>query len=494
MEAPADGAERAHVRFEPEGQEVRVPAGTPVFDAASWNGIAIDSTCGGHGTCKKCKVRVVDGELPISTVDPRAFTPDELNDGWRLACRAPARGELVIQVPPLQTRPKAALVGVGRHVILRPSVQKRHLVLDEPSLEDQRSDLQRVMDALDDLEPRVELGVVRTLGKILREAMFDVTAVVCDDELIAVEPGDTTARRFAIAFDLGTTTVVATLLDLDTGTPVAVRSMLNRQQPYGADVISRVSATMFDEGALAALEGRAHETLAELTGEVCEEAGIDPREVYEIVVCGNVTMTQLALGIDPEPLSMAPFIVAAHDLPPATAADFGVAVHPRAPAVVFPSLGAYVGADIVAGMLASGLVRDKRLRLFIDVGTNSEIALGSHERVLATAAPAGPAFEAAQIRCGMRAAEGAIEGVQVAGDELELQVIGDVDAVGLCGSGLVDCVAELVGAGLLDHSGRFVPDETAAEIAPEVSKRLTRIGEERVFMLADTVYLSQRDV
>jgi uncharacterized 2Fe-2S/4Fe-4S cluster protein (DUF4445 family) len=489
-----DGSARVRLRFEPDGADVRVPSGTPIFDAASWNGIAIDSTCGGHGTCKKCKVRIEDGAVPVSTVDPRAFSPDELREGWRLACRAPAREDLVVHVPPLQTRPKAALVGVGRHVILRPAVQKRHLVLEEPTLEDQRSDVKRVLDAIDDLEPNVGLDVLRTLGKTLREAQFDVTAVVCDEELIAVEPGDTTGRRFAIAFDLGTTTVVATLLDLETGQPAAVKSMLNRQQPYGADVISRVSATMLDDQALPALEARAHETLAELAGEVVEEAGVDPAEVYEIVVVGNVTMVQLALGIDPEPLSMAPFIVAAHDLPPATAKDFGVAVHPRAPAVIFPSLGAYVGADIVAGMLATGLVRDKRLRLFIDVGTNSEIALGSHDRVLATAAPAGPAFEAAQIRCGMRAAEGAIEGVKISGDAIELEVIGDVDPVGICGSGLVDCVAELVRSGLLDHSGRFVPEETAADIAPSLAERLTKIGEERVFMLAGNVYLSQRDV
>jgi uncharacterized 2Fe-2S/4Fe-4S cluster protein (DUF4445 family) len=500
-EAPGDGAERARVRFEPEGAEVRVPSGTPVFDAASWNGIAIDSTCGGHGTCKKCKVRVVEGELPVSTVDPRAFTPDELNDGWRLACRAPARGELVIEVPPLQTRPKAALVGVGRHVILRPSVQKRHLVLEEPSLEDQRSDLARVMDGLDDLEPRVELPVLRTLGKVLRESSFDVTAVVCDDLLIDLEPGDTTARRFALAFDLGTTTVVATLLDLETGQPAAVQSMLNRQQPFGADVISRVSATMLDEGALDALQARAQETLAQLTHEVCAEARVDPGEVYEITVCGNVTMTQLALGMDPEPLSMAPFIVTTHEFPQLLAADLGVPVHTRAPAFVFPSLGAYVGGDIVSGMLATGLTRDKRIRLFIDVGTNSEIALGNQEGVVATAAPAGPAFEAAQIRCGMRAAEGAIEGVTVGEDDLSIEVIGDVEPVGLCGSGLVDAVAELVGAGLLDHSGRYVDEEKAASLAPSLAPRLTKIGDERVFVLAwrgndpaDSIYLTQRDI
>jgi uncharacterized 2Fe-2S/4Fe-4S cluster protein (DUF4445 family) len=500
--APDDGAQRVRLRFLPDGAEVRVPSGTPVFDAASWNGIAIDSTCGGHGTCKKCKVRVVSGELPISSVDPRAFTTQELRDGWRLACRAGARSDLVIEVPPLQTRPKAALVGVGRHVILRPAVVKRHLVLQEATMEDQRPDLQRVLDALDDLEPYGSLELLRELGGVLRKAHFDVTAVVCDQELIAVEPGDTTARRFAIAYDLGTTTVVATLLDLEAGQPLAVRSMLNRQQPFGADVITRISATMMDSGALQALRDRAHETVAELTAEVCAEAEVAPEEVYEITVCGNVTMMQLALGIDPEPLSMAPFVVATHTFPPASAADFGAVVHPRAPAFVFPSLGAYVGGDIVAGMLATGLTRDRRLRLFIDVGTNSEIALGSVDRVVATAAPAGPAFEAAQIRCGMRAAEGAIEGLRIADDGLALDVIGDIEPVGMCGSGLVDAVAELVHIGLLDHSGRFVPDEDAAErFAPDLAKRLTKIGEERVFVLhwrgedpADAVFLSQRDI
>ncbi len=499
--SPHDGAERVRLRFLPDGAEVRVPSGTPIFDAASWNGIAIDSTCGGHGTCKKCKVRILSGEVPISSVDPRAFTTEELRQGWRLACRAGARTDLVVEVPPLQTRPKAALVGVGRHVILRPSVQKRHLVLDEPSMEDQRSDLQRVLDALEDLEPFASLEVLRSLGGILRRSHFDVTAVVCDQELIALEPGDTTARRFAIAFDLGTTTVVATLLDLESGQPLAVRSILNRQQPFGADVITRISATMMDDTAARSLLERAQETMAMLCDEVCAEAAVAPHEVYEITVCGNVTMMQLVLGIDPEPLSMAPFVVAAHELPPARAHDFGVTVHPRAPAFVFPSLGAYVGGDIVAGMLATGLTRDRRLRLFIDVGTNSEIALGSAERVLACAAPAGPAFEAAQIRCGMRAAEGAIEGVRIDEDALVLDVIGDVEPVGMCGSGLVDAVSALVHCGLLDHSGRLIPDEDAAALMPALATRLTKIGEERVFVLhwrgddpASSVYLSQRDV
>jgi len=498
---PADGAERVLLRFLPDGTEVRVPSGTPIFDAASWNGVAIDSTCGGHGTCRKCKVQVLRGEVPISPLDPRAFSPQELREGWRLACRAPAREDVVVSVPPLQTRPKAALVGVGRHVILRPAVQKRYVELEEPTMEDQRSDVQRLLDAIDDLEPHVGLEVVRKVGRVLRDSHFKVTAVIVDEEMIDVEPGDTTGRRHALAFDLGTTTVVATLLDLEAGQPLAVHSMLNRQQPFGADVISRISATMLDPATLDQLRSRAQESLAQVASEACEEAGVAPEEVYEIALCGNATMMHLALGIDPEPLSMAPFVVTAHQLPPTRAADFGVTVHPRAPAFVFPSLGAYVGGDIVSGMLATGLARDRRIRLFIDVGTNSEIALGCNERVLATAAPAGPAFEAAQIRCGMRAAEGAIEGVTIADDALELQVIGDAEPMGMCGSGLVDCVAELVRAGLLDHSGRFIPDEDAAELSPRLAQRLTKIGEERVFVMhargedpADGIYLSQRDV
>jgi uncharacterized 2Fe-2S/4Fe-4S cluster protein (DUF4445 family) len=466
-------------------KEARVPAGTTVFDAASWNGVAIDSTCGGHGTCKKCKVRVVSGDAEISPVDPRAFSPDELRNGWRLACRAAAQEDMTIEVPPLQTRPKAALAGVGRHVILRPAVQKRYVELEEPTLEDQRSDLERLLDAMDDVEPRVPLEVVRTLGGTLREADWKVTAVLADDVLIGVEPGDTSGHRHAIAFDLGTTTVVATLLDLETGQPRAVRSILNAQQPFGADVISRISSTMLEDGALERLQAHAHETLRTLTDEVCTEAGVEPRNVYEVVVTGNVTMIQLALGIDPEPLSMAPFTIAARRLPEASAGDFGLAVHERAPAILFPALGAYVGPDIVAGILATGLTLDRRVRLFVDVGTNSEIVLGSSARALACAAPAGPAFEAAQIRCGMRAADGAIEGVKLVDGELELTVIGDVEPQGLCGSGLVDAVAELVGAGILDHSGRFVAGS---------SERLGKVGEETVFHLADGVYLSQRDV
>jgi len=475
-----------------------------VFDAASWNGIAIDSTCGGHGTCKKCRVRVTGGAVPVSPLDGRAFTPDELRDGWRLACRAVAAADLGIEVPPLVTRPKAATVGVGRQVILRPAARKRYLELAEPTLADQRTDAERVLDAVDDLEVRIDLAVLRTLGRVLRDADFRVTAVIVDDVLIGVEPGDTTAALYGIAFDLGTTTVVATLLDLATGTPLAVASMLSKQQPFGADVITRISAVMMDPAALGTLSRLARETLAELAAEVCAAAGIDPEQVCEVAIAGNATMTHLLLGIDPEPLGVAPFIMSARLLPEVlAAADLDLPAHPRARAFCFPAFGAYVGGDITAGLLASGMDRDSRTRLFIDIGTNCEIVLGSRDWLLATAAPAGPAFEGAAIRCGMRASDGAIEVVTMTRDAVALQVIGDVEPAGLCGSGLVDAVASLVAVGLLDASGRFVPEEQAAILAPGLAPRLTMNGAERVFVLhwlgepgdvARSVYLSQRDV
>ncbi|MFC4785811.1 ASKHA domain-containing protein [Nocardioides sp. MAHUQ-72] len=508
-QAVHDGTGRVELAFTvesggeapPTHRAVRVPPGVTVFDSASWNGIAIDSTCGGHGTCHKCRVRI-EGPSPISRHDVRTFSREQLDDGWRLACLVQATRDLAVEVPPLTTRPKAATVGVGRQVILRPALQKRYVELDEPSLSDQRTDLDRLLGAIDDLAPVADLHVLRRLPGVLREGDFKVTAVVVDEALVDVEPGDTTAERYAIAFDLGTTTVVATLLDVATGTPLSVTSMLNRQQPFGGDVITRISATMLDPEALGRLSTAAGETLAQLAEQVCREGGVDPARVYEVAVAGNATMTALALGIDPEPLGVAPFVMSTSQPPSVLATDLGLALHPRARAYLFPALGAYVGGDIVAGMLATGMDRDKRTRLFIDVGTNCEIVLSDGEKILSTAAPAGPAFEGGAIRCGMRAADGAIEVVKL-GDTVELSVIGDVEPRGLCGSGLVDAVSELVRVGLLDPTGRFIPDERAAEEVPALADRLTRIGEERVFVLHrpypdaktdECVVLSQRDV
>ena len=400
-----------------------MPPGVTVFDAASWNGIAIDSTCGGHGTCKKCKVQVARRHACRSRAwTSRAFSRRPARataGGWPASPRPPS--DLAVDVPPLidpaqgrdgRRRP-AGDPAAGHPEAVRRAGRARRWPTSAPTCE-------RLLAAIDDLELRADLHALRRLPTVLRAADFKVTAVVVDEALIDVEPGDTTEQRYAIAFDLGTTTVVATLLDMATGTPVAVHSMLNKQQPFGADVITRISATMMDPAALDRLRALAHETLDELAREVCAEGGVDPAEVYEIALAGNATMTALALGIDPEPLGVAPFIMSTRD----AARDAGrrprARPSTRAPGRwCSPRSAPTSAATSSPGCSPPGMDRDKRA---------AAVHRRRHQlrdRARATATGSSPRrrppvrrSRAAPIRCGMRAADGAIEVVKLgAGDE-----------------------------------------------------------------------------
>lgn len=490
------------VTFFPSRLVTHTPEGTTLFNAANWAGLPIDSTCGGRGTCGKCKVRLLEGTCPITGADQRFLSEAELTGGWRLSCRAAIHADCVADVPRLMTSPRAALLGYGQHVILDPNVAKIHLQLAEPSLEDPRSDFTRVAGALraEGYEVRAGLATWQALPKTLRDNDFSITAVICGDELIAVEPGDTTDRVYGLALDVGTTTVVGALVDLKTGAIAAVRSELNGQAPFGADVISRVSHTMLHEDGLALLQARVVETINLLLDRLLDVSGVARENVYEAVAVGNATMLHLLLGIDPEPISVAPFVPAIEQEVTLPVAEIGLRLHPQARLSTLPHLGAYVGADIVAGVLATGVARneDGRLRLYVDVGTNGEIVLGSSKRTLATAAPAGPAFEGAQIRCGMRASEGAIEGVRIA-EDVSLQIIGgDVQPLGICGSGLVDAVAEMVKCGLVDTSGRLLrPEEARGRMPDSLVDRLVTVDGVRAFLLSarkEDIVLTQPDI
>jgi uncharacterized 2Fe-2S/4Fe-4S cluster protein (DUF4445 family) len=493
------------IRFLPSETVTNAPEGTTIFNAANWMGLAIDSTCGGRGTCGKCKVRVLKGNAPIREADRKFIGEAQLAEGWRLSCRAVLHSDCVVDVPRLMGHPKAALLGYGHHVILNPNVAKVYLQLSEPNLEDQISDLGRVRVALDKegYDVRSTLAVWRTLPKILRENNFQVTAVIVGDELIAVEPGDTRNANYGLAVDIGTTTVVGAIVNLNTGAVEAVKSALNRQASFGADVISRVSHTMMEQNGLAELQTRIIETLNELLDQLTAQSGIAREQIYESVVVGNATMLHLLLGIDPEPISVAPFIPAITQAVTFRAADIGLRLHPEARVSTLPHLGAYVGADIVAGILATDLTRnqDAQLRLLIDVGTNGEIVLGSLKRTLATAAPAGPAFEGAQIKHGMRASEGAIEGVRITEQgNVILQIIGggQIKPLGIAGSGLVDAVAEMYRAGLVDASGRLIrPEDARGKLPESLIERLVMIDGVRAFRLSDAesnIILTQQDI
>jgi uncharacterized 2Fe-2S/4Fe-4S cluster protein (DUF4445 family) len=485
---------KLEVTYQPFDRTTRVPPGTTVFSAAHWIGLPIDSTCGGRGTCGKCKVRVLGADMEVTTADHRQLRKDEIEDGWRLSCQARIYEDLVCEVPQLLRVPKAATMGLSRLVIIDPNVRKVFLELVEPDLHDQRSDVARLRDALtaEGHDMIADVPVLRTLPKAIRDAEFKVTAVLAGEHLVAVESGDTTDECFGVAFDVGTTTVVGTLMNLRTGMAAAVSSTLNGQAPFGADVISRISHAMNGVESLEELKTAVVSTMNGILDELYREAGISPERTYEAVVVGNATMLHLLLGIDPTPISMMPFTPTFMDALSVPAREVGLRIHPQGYIQTLPALGAYVGADIVSGVLATGIAREDKLRVFVDVGTNGEIVIGSSQRTLATAAPAGPAFEGSQIKCGMRATDGAIEGVTM-GDTVELQVIGgDVPAQGLCGSGLVDAVAQLLNVGLLDHSGRML----SASEAPDhpLADRLIEVEGVRAFLLAEGVYLSQRDV
>jgi len=485
---------KLEVRYLPFERTTRVPPGTTLFSAAHWIGLPIDSTCGGRGTCGKCKVRVVQGCPDAETADHRQLRPAEIADGWRLSCQARIYEDMTCEVPQLLRVPKAATMGLGRLVILDPNIRKVYLELAEPTLEDQRSDVARLRDALtvEGHDMVAGVPVLRTIPRVFREAGFQVTAVLAGEHLVAVEAGDTTGDCFGVAFDVGTTTLVGTLMNLRTGMAASVLSTLNGQAPFGADVISRISHGMNGPESVLELQAAVVGTMNSILAELYREAGVSADRTYEAVVVGNATMLHLLFGIDPSPLAVMPFTPAFMEPMSVVSSEVGLDIHPQGYIQTLPALGAYVGADIVAGVLATSIVREDKMRVLVDVGTNGEIVLGSGQRALATAAPAGPAFEGSQIRCGMRATVGAIEGVQL-GDTVELQVIGgDVPPEGICGSGLVDAVAQLLLAGLLDHSGRM---KTADDVPGHpLRDRLIDVDGVRAFLLADGVYLSQKDV
>ena len=485
---------KLEVTFRPFDKATRVPEGTTLFNAAHWIGLPIESTCGGRGTCGKCKVRVLVGDVETTPADRRWFDDAELADGWRLACEATLWTDVECHVPALMRVPKAATMGLSRFVLLEPNVHKIHLVLSEPSLEDVRSDVERLRDALDaeGYGLRVDLRALRHLPIALRLAGFDVTAVLCGEHLVAVEPGDTTEVAYGVAVDVGTTTVVATLMDLRTGAAAAVSSNLNGQAPFGADVISRIARTRMEETAAAELQRTVVETIDGLLADVYGAAGVTSEHVYEMVVAGNATMLHLLLGVDAHAISVAPFVPAFREPLDLPASALGVDIHPEGRVQILPSIGAYVGADIVAGIQATGLTREPELRLFVDVGTNGEIVLGNADRVLASAAPAGPTFEGGHVKHGMRAADGAIEGVTMTGGEVRLQVIGDGPPRGICGSGLIDAVAQLRLAGLLDASGRLAAPGEA--LGHPLAPRLVEEEGVRGFRLAEGITLTQRDI
>ena len=459
------------VTFLPQEKVVTVPKGTILLKAMQQAGLRVQSACGGQGVCGRCLVIIEEGEYNTETTTQ--LSSEECGQGCCLACLTLVEGDLRVRIPARSSLGEekilageeklGARIELG-HWQISPRLKKLHLRLPPPSLDDNLSDYERLRRELRregyaSNHLHCDLAFLRKLGNTLREHDWRVTLTLIQSDtvtdLIDIEGGDCSRRRFGLAVDVGTTTIVAHLVDLVSGKTVGVASGYNAQTACGDDVISRI--VYAQKGGLAELSRLAVETINKLIAELSAKSKVDPRWIDSIVAAGNTTMTQLLLGIDPRFLRREPYIPTANSFPLVKAAELGLRVNPHASLYCMPCVASYVGGDITAGVLRSELHKEEGLTIFIDIGTNGEIVLGNKEWLVAASCSAGPAFEGGGVRCGMRAAEGAIEQVRIEKESLEplVSVIGGGKAQGICGSGIIDTLAQMLVTGIVDQKGRI---------------------------------------
>ena len=483
------------VTFKPSGVTVRVDEGTNLLDAALAAGVHINASCGGQGVCGKCRIVVESGDV-ISN-ESEQITPEEYEQGWRLACQTTVTSDCLVEVPPESRGPEGLLVenvdmgrserrasefdsaAVAAEWELNPLGMRVPLVLNRPTLEENKSDLSRLLQGLKKScgisGVAASVSCIKDLPKILRQRDWAVTATLMTDpgqsfgmsgipkglppRLVGVESGDTSGKNVGIALDIGTTTISLELVDLNTARVITARTAYNRQMTYGADVITRIVYARKPGGA-ERLQQAVVASINELLTEVFSESGHTKTSVSCICAAGNTTMTHLFLGVEPRYIREAPYVPVANYMPLGKVSDIGLHLPPDLPVYTFPCVASYVGGDIVSGILGSGVNQKEELTLYIDIGTNGEIVLGNKELLACAACSMGPAFEGGGIKHGMRADTGAIEGFHINPITLEPMVVtmGRTKPRGICGSGLISILAELLAAGVIDQNGKFEKD------------------------------------
>jgi uncharacterized 2Fe-2S/4Fe-4S cluster protein (DUF4445 family) len=470
------------VIFDAAPEPVRVPSGTLLSEAAHQANVEINQPCGGQGRCGRCALQVTSG-----TVRRRStlrLSADDIEKGFALACQTVVEGDINVTVPPqekierLLTTDRVAVevsVPAGYNARLDQSIQRFNLTLPPPDMSDQTDDWSRLQTVLrkqagfDNIQ--VSLNMLQRLGSILRAGDWQVTAVMdtnpwdrqtCPPRLVDLRPGHAYSDEplWGAAIDIGTTTVSVWLVDLISGEVHAQVAEYNQQISRGEDVISRIIFASKEDGGVR-MKGLVLQTINELLQKACKRIKADPpvtpRDVVKATIVGNSTMLHLLLGIPAETIRLSPFITAVNQIPSLTAEQIGITIHPDATMDCLPGIASYVGADISAGVLSSGMDDTEKITLFMDVGTNGEIVLGSSEWLATCACSAGPAFEGAGVQHGMRATKGAIEEVWINDDTLEpsFRVIGGVKPRGLCGSGLISLLGEMFLTGVIDKGGNI---------------------------------------
>lgn len=503
-------ADTTSVTFLPGGRRVRVNAGETLAEAALRAGMLFPQDCGGRGTCGKCRVQLVSGAVsPETEVERDHRRASRLRANEVLACQRRPGGHVVVMLDSGAAEVRSAAesgkgidgqvpgaAAADRAKAVAPHIEKRCCALEPPSLDDQTPDWERLRQALQrDVAAAPE--VIAALPALLRDHGFTATAVTLGDRLLAAEGGDTTAAAYGVALDVGTTTVAGYLADLKTGALLDSLAVTNRQASAGADVMTRIAYAMEHPGGLARLQEHAAASINDIVGTLLGRNGIAPARLYLLAAAGNTVMNHLLLGISPAALAQAPFIPAFRSRLTVPARRLGLAVPAHTRLLVLPNVASYVGSDITAAILATEMDRPGKTRLLIDIGTNGEIVLTHGERRAACSTAAGPAFEGAGVRCGMRAEEGAVAAVRM-DDDVRLSVIGGDAPHGLCGSGLVDAVAELLRWGIVDRSGRICrPASCPSHVPVALRRRLRTEARGASFVLGDGeegIALHQEDV
>jgi uncharacterized 2Fe-2S/4Fe-4S cluster protein (DUF4445 family) len=481
-----------HVTFKPYEITIEVPDGENLLRAALSAGVHINASCGGEGVCGKCRVLLESGEL--TSTRSGLISDEDWDLGYRQACQSSVDADVVIRIPPeslldrrtltrrragIGLRPSpidlAALKAVG---LYNPAFQKKFVELPPPSLADNVCDLNRLEQGLarqyglDSLAH--DFFMLRKLARVMREDNFKVTATLDfaqrrsrNPRIVDLEPGDTTQRHYALAVDIGTTTVWVQLLDLATGTMVGQAADYNSQMSYGDDVITRIVFSQKDQG-LQKLQRSVAATINQVMHRLLKRHKLPVTEISHLTVAANTTMTHLFYGIDPKYIRLSPYTPTACHTPPVRARDLGLEVPDHVFIYSVSSVSSYVGGDIVAGVLSSGIYKDPKLTLFIDIGTNGEIVIGNEHWLACAACSAGPAFEGGGIKFGMRATAGAIEEVSINPETYEpmLLTIDMVKPKGICGSGLINILAAMMEAEIISPNGKFRDDLNTPRIRP----------------------------
>ena len=497
--------QQVHVTFQPEGRVAHVLKDTKIIEVSARAGLTINTPCGGAGTCGKCRVQMITGADRPGPSDITHLNHVELEQGWRLACQTAVQADSRVSVPGTSRL-------LGQHQIITesmtdgptavaPTIRKVYVELPAPTMEDNTPDLLRLEQATGPFTPHA--SVVRHISQRLREGHFKGTAVLAGDCLIDFEPGDTTAQCFGVALDIGTTTLVGSLVNLTNGSELGVTSQLNPQVTFGDDVLARIQFASAGADALNTLHDGMLQAIREMITDLCAEADIQSQHLYEVVIAGNTTMEHLLCRIDPTPLGQIPFVSAYGRGFALESQSLDLPINPQGSLHVLPVIGGFVGGDTVACVLATAMARTSDSVLMIDIGTNGEIVLAHDDQLWAASTAAGPAFEGARIRCGMRASTGAIEKVLLQ-DDIHLSVIGQGDPTGICGSALIDLVAELLDKGMISATGKLLePQDLPADLPDTLKKRVCVDAQGHTeFLLWEThragkvsrVVLTERDV